>query len=71
MRFIEIDGKTYDVACCNDCPCFNETGGDSWEYDECKRPQNEHRIIRELWEYGPGCPLRDKDESTVQEEGSE
>ena len=69
MRFIEIDGKRYDVPDCGSCLFYD--GGDGDYYGEsCTHPdgdgvcakwggscENGHRKS-----YGPNCPLRTKPE---------
>lgn len=63
MRFIEIDGKRYDVPGCWACPCYSE-GNDYDRYEECRHPVGavcawcggRDRKGEEV--YGHSCPLR-------------
>ena len=69
MRFIEIDGKRYDVPNCGNCLFYD--GGDGDYYGEsCTHPDGDGVCAR--WggscenghwnSYGPNCPLRMKPE---------
>lgn len=69
MRFIEIDGKRYDVPSCGSCLFYD--GGDGDYYGEsCTHPDGDGVCAR--WggscenghrkRYGPNCPLRTKPE---------
>lgn len=66
MRFIEIDGKRYDVPDCGSCLFYD--GGDGDYYGEsCTHPDGDGVCAR--WggscenghrkSYGPKCPLRE------------
>lgn len=64
MRYIEIDGKRYEVRGCIDCPCCDE--GDSGYGAWCKHPRNSEEP-----KYGTlygidledvECPLREVEE---------
>lgn len=69
MRYIEIDGKRYDVPDCGSCLFYD--GGDGDYYGEsCTHPDGDGVCAR--WggscenghrkSYGPNCPLRTKPE---------
>lgn len=69
MRYIEIDGRRYDVPCCYNCPCYDEEDSRYWEC--CKHPDGDgiSAIGGGIWyddksdkRYGPECPLREKPE---------
>lgn len=67
MRFIEIDGKRYDVPDCGSCLFYDGVDGDYYG-DSCTHPDGDGVCAR--WggscenghrnSYGPNCPLRTK-----------
>lgn len=65
MRYIDIDGKTYDVPSCWDCPCYEN--GDCGYMEKCKHPEGDGVCAEDGgdWSddpserYGPNCPLRE------------
>lgn len=67
MRYIEIDGKKYDVPGCWACPCYSE-GNDYDRYEECRHPVGAvcawcgGRDGKGEEVYGHSCPLRTKPE---------
>lgn len=67
MRFMEIDGKKYDVPGCWACPCYSE-GNDYDRYEECRHPVGAvcatggGRDGKGEEVYGHSCPLRTKPE---------
>lgn len=73
-RSIEIDGETYSVCRCADCPCYD--GGDNGYGERCKHPKGDGKCAEvggwskddcEFGQYnpkaedvfGPSCPLKD------------
>lgn len=69
MKYIEIDGITYDVDCCYHCPCYD--GGDSGYGEMCKHPSGDGESAIDggcPWRdddqtlYGPNCPLRERED---------
>lgn len=65
MRYIEIDGETYDVPRCYECPCYD--GGDGGWAENCKHPKGDGESALDgggWWDYdpyGPHCPLRKRE----------
>lgn len=69
MRYIEIDGITYDIDCCYHCPCYD--GGDGGYGETCKHPNGDGESAIDggcIWPwskdnplYGPNCPLRERE----------
>lgn len=69
MRYIEIDGITYDIDCCYHCPCYD--GGDGGYGETCKHPNGDGESAIDggcnwPWSkdnslYGPNCPLRERE----------
>lgn len=68
MRFIEIDGKRYDVPNCYKCPCYDSADDDGFGHT-CKHPDGNGMAVQ--WNmgyyadernYGFKCPLRKKPE---------
>lgn len=66
MRYVEIDGKKYDVSHCFECPCYD--GGDDGYGESCRHPEGDGNCahctgyIDQEEEYGPHCPLREAKE---------
>lgn len=65
MRFIEIDGKRYDVPNCYKCPCYDSADDDGFGHT-CKHPKGNGMAVQ--WNmmvepdernYGYKCPLRE------------
>lgn len=65
MRYIEIDGKRYNVPKCYECPCYDE-GNDYDRYEYCRHPEGGRcakggglYLKDEEKMYGLDCPLRE------------
>lgn len=63
MRTTEIDGETYDIGSCEDCPFYAAQCEDS----DCNHPKSPDRYDwSHNWDkgkFGPNCPLRVKEGS--------
>ena len=79
-RSIEIDGETYSVCRCADCPCYD--GGDNGYGESCKHPKGDGKCAEvggwskedcEFGQYnpkaedvfGPSCPLKDGEDEML------
>ena len=59
MKYVEIDGKRYDVECCRECPFFEIEYTDEGHISDCRHPEGGRPAWFSKREYGKDCPLRE------------